>query len=543
MSLPVPLTVTLRTGRRVMAVTRQVRDLRFRSVVPGGFASAQIALDRPLTLQPDEVGYFGRLVIADGRSGMVVWEGLLQDPGRSAGPDGQVWDIAAIGPAGHAQDIRAPLVYAYRDLSHYQRTAASKEAGRVNQDEHSDGSPAILLGADTGTWNASDSIRTTSKWVVEAGQNLARVNWQMVGGSGSANWVMEGYVWFGTSTLIRSVTLTTTPQGLAARVVGTNWTHPQQRLELRLSSNTAAQVGNDTRWARFWDVRVRATLFDASGVEITSGASYTSDTVTVAEVVRDLLGRRLPLFDGPNATIATITEPLEQLVYTNGATAGDVLDDLMLLHPQYYWAAWERNPATDKFRFELSAWPSEIRYEADVVDGYSAPGSAEGLYNAVTVLWRDSGGTIKRTRVTSTVQALTDAGITREETLSLGEEIGTLTAATTAGTNFLADHAEAPNAGSLTITRPVLDRVAGRYVAPWEIRPGHLIRVRGILPRLGALNAVARDGVTVFRVVAVEFRAGDASATLELDEPARSVPRLLSVLPLPRQGARSVRGR
>lgn len=530
MSLPIPLSVTLSTSRVSRRITSQVRDLSFRSAIPGGFASAQISLDRPLSIQPDEIAYYGRLMVHDTRNGQVVWEGLVQDPGRSAGVDGQVWDIAAIGPAGHARDVRAPLIYVYRDLSHWQRTAATKESGRFSQDEHSDGSPALLMVADTGTWNAADNIRGTSKWVLEAGQNLARVNWRMVGGSGSANWLMQGFVWFGVGTEVRSTTLTSVEQGLSARVVGTHWTHPQQRLDLRLRCDTAGQSGFDFRWARFWDVRVRATLYNASGSEIVTGASYTSDNVTVAEVITDLLGRRLPLFDGPNASIASIAETIEQLAYTGGVTASEVLDDLITLHPTFYWAAWERNAVSGKHRFEWVEWPDEVRYEADVNDGYTAPGSAEGLYDAVTVLWRDPGGTIRRTRVTSSVQSLTDAGITREDTLSLGAEVQSSGGATVAGTQWLADHAEPPNAGTLTIARPILDLVSGHVVAPWEIRPGSLIRVRGILPRVGALNATSRDGVTIFRVVATTFRAQDASTTLELDTPAPSVSRSLADL-------------
>jgi hypothetical protein len=66
-------------------------------------------------------------------------------------------------------------------------------------------------------------------------------------------------------------------------------------------------------------------------------------------------------------------------------------------------------------------------------------------------------------------------------------------------------------------------------VMPWEIRPG-LIRVRGILPRIDALNASDRDGVTVFRIVSAEYRASDAAATLELDSYARTVPRMVADL-------------
>jgi hypothetical protein len=80
------------------------------------------------------------------------------------------------------------------------------------------------------------------------------------------------------------------------------------------------------------------------------------------------------------------------------------------------------------------------------------------------------------------------------------------------------------------IARPIHDILAGRMVQPWEIRPGTLIRVRGILPRPDSLNATARDGLTVFRIVSVEFRASDAAAVLELDSYSTSVARALADL-------------
>ena len=42
-------------------------------------------------------------------------------------------------------------------------------------------------------------------------------------------------------------------------------------------------------------------------------------------------------------------------------------------------------------------------------------------------------------------------------------------------------------------------------VQPWELRPGKLIRVRGIQANADALNSTERDGVTVFKVIAVRL--------------------------------------
>jgi hypothetical protein len=70
----------------------------------------------------------------------------------------------------------------------------------------------------------------------------------------------------------------------------------------------------------------------------------------------------------------------------------------------------------------------------------------------------------------------------------------------------------------------------GRQVAPWEIRPGRLIRLRGVMPHTDSLNATARNGITVFRVKSVEFNAADYTAHLELDAFAPSIVRALAVL-------------
>jgi hypothetical protein len=47
---------------------------------------------------------YARVYILDTRSGDTVWEGSLEDPGRSSTSDGQTWQVTAIGPSGHAKD-------------------------------------------------------------------------------------------------------------------------------------------------------------------------------------------------------------------------------------------------------------------------------------------------------------------------------------------------------------------------------------------------------------------------------------------------------
>jgi hypothetical protein len=272
---------------------------------------------------------------------------------------------------------------------------------------------------------------------------------------------------------------------------------------------------------------VRGLLKDASGSDITSG--YVSDYVNVQEVVADLLGRLLPKFDGPNAVITSDVFPIEQLAYPDGASAQKIFEDLMLMLPAYYWAAWESGD-NGLHRFEWVPWPTDVRYEAPTHDGYDSPGSAGELYNAVSVRWRNAGGVGQTTRRTSAVAELSAADLTREFYIDLGDEVGNATNAVQVGDQFLAEHAVPLNTGSLTVSRPITDFQTGRQVMPWEIRPGHLIRVRDVMPRVDALNPNGRDGVTIFRVAGVEFNAAQASATLELDTYPATVARAVANL-------------
>ena len=53
----------------------------------------------------------------------------------------------------------------------------------------------------------------------------------------------------------------------------------------------------------------------------------------------------------------------------------------------------------------------------------------------------------------------------------------------------LADHKVPPSGGRLTVARRIWDRIDGRFVMPWEIKPGELVRIVGVHSRPDALNA------------------------------------------------------
>lgn len=530
--MTIDLAVRLSTSRTDRHVTADLRDLTFRETAVGGFAHATMSLDRPLHIQPDEIAYYGRVYVYDARNGRTVWEGRLEDPGRGARGDGTVWRLTAMGPAAHAHDRTVPLVYADRRLDAWVTANAAARYIQMSRRvrEGSGAEPVLQAQVPRNTvWVNGHVGRWAYRAVADAGMALGRVSASWDTGSTSA----DQQVRLGTDTTFTGFssldtdtwntaggTLAASRGGSPAITAG----HTFAFLDvIRNTSNLT--VADETVWAELYAVVVRGLLKDAAGADITTG--YTLDTVLASQVVADLLGRLLTAYDGAAATVATTTYPIEQLAYPDGTDAARVLDDLMKLEPAFRWGAYESNTA-GKHRFEWVAWPSTVRYEVDATDGFDSPGSADGLYNAVAVRWVDELGQVRTNRRTSTVGVLTDAGLTREAFVDLGDEVGTSGNADRAGDQFLAEHQFAPNAGRLVVARPVLDLDAGRMVMPWEIRPGHLIRVRGVLPRVDALNATARDGATVFRVWSREYSTAAAAATLELDSYAPSTARALA---------------
>lgn len=527
----VPLVVRLSTGRSDVHVTRDVRDLSFRSTIPGGFASCNISLDRPLSLDPDEVQLYGDLFIYDGRNGEVVWQGRLEDPGRGSGPQGETWSIAAAGPSAHARDRQLPLIYIDRVLDGRWfriggENASAKGAGFQDGFGPDDDDQAAYQIAAPETSVVANGLHFGRwyRYIEEAGQKLARFSYDVIAGKIDTNWRTEAIVRdpsLGSGTLVFQTTFSTS-RATKAAVVVTDFPNSRAELELRmLRANSGITVADDNTWTQMRDVIVRSLLLDATGAEITTG--YTNDYVLASEVVKDLLGRLLDQFDGANATVTATTKQIDQLAYPDGATPERILADLMAIEPTFYWAAWEGDPA----RFEWKTWPTSVRYEATARGGFQSPASAAGLFNRVSLRWRDAYGVIRITVRTNTVAVLDDASLTREAFIDLADEFGSSSIADDVGDAFLTEHNQPPNAGTLTIREPIFDADRGRLVDPWEVRPGHLIRVRDVKPRVDALNPTDRDAVTVFRIVAVGYNAAENAATLELDSRPRELAGLL----------------
>jgi hypothetical protein len=528
MTLPIPLTVRLSTGRAERHITADLHDLSFRTVVPGGFASARFTLSRPLTIQPDEIAYYGRVYIYDARTGRVVWEGRLEDPGRGAGGSGEVWDLAAVGPAAHAQDRTFPYIMVHTNVSDWQKAeylTNDMRGGTVEVTDFGGIGIACRLPSNTDI-PANARAAALYNGILEAGQELALISYNWDCGMTSAAFAQRCTT--EDATVVYESDADTAGGG-STMVVGTNWTLGQASPRLAFQWDGAASTtgAHDGHWAFFKDVVLAAIRYTKAGSKITSGYTAANALVYADQVVADLLGRILNQYDGANAAIAATTYGMDQIAYDHGVTAAAVLDDMMLIEPTFFWAAWESNTA-GKHRFEWREWPTTVTYEATVEDGYTSSGSSEGLFNEVRVSYEAPNTLIVTRKRTQTVPELTAAGLTRTGHIALGKEIGSNANAIRVGDQFLADHLTPSNHGQLTVARPVYDHDRGAMVQPWEIRPGKLIRVRGILANSNALNATSRDGVTIFKVIAVDYDASSAAATLELDSQPLTLTHLLA---------------
>jgi hypothetical protein len=535
---PLSLAVRLVTIRSDIHIEDQIRDLTFRIVIPGGFASATFSLDRPLSVIPNEIALFGKVYVYDTRHGATIWEGLLEDPGRGASEQGEIWELTAIGPSAHVRDRFAPYILVDKSLERWHRSRYSTSAAETTVGELNDGitgadeTPALIIHASEGTtittsW-AGDWIYRS---ILYAGQKIARIRADHREDGTSTNykvgiWARVGN---GVANYSQLNNWSPTPATLAANLGSSGWVIGSNAVSFRAQRDNSSTTADAFATAYFYNIVIRAGVKNADGTDNDSLVGYNVNNIDPVEVVADLLGRFLPRYDGANAELIGSGVDIDQLAYPDGVTPGEVLDDLGSYDPGFYWAAWESNTA-GKHRFEYIPWPTTVRYEATTVDGFNSPGSAVDLYNRVHIRWRDETGRIRNTIRTQTVPELTAAGITRQFWIDLSDETGSESNAQYTGDNFLEEHRYPPNAGTLTVKRPIVDNLTGRMVMPWELLPGHLIRVVGVVPRVDSLNPSARDGVTVFKVVSMDYSTASASATLELDSYSRTVARALASL-------------
>ena len=524
--MSLPLSVFIGTDH----YTHRQSGLTFRKEAVGGCVSIGTTLIHPL--DRTDIRHFDTVTVCDTRTADVIATAQVVDPGRSVSNEGQRWALTAQGPAVHAQDQQLPLVYITQSLESFRQVDRNNRGWSADvstkPDDSSDGAPdGLLFHAPEGTTaTAGNSATLRFDLVRDCDQYLGRISFDVDGGSIDTDYdlKLQSSVDGAGGSVHYTFSLSTAASTGNAEVVSTDFANGRNVFSFFLTrSSGTGKPSTDNKWAFVYNLIVRTRLMDETGADITAGASYGNDYVLAHEVVKDLLGRCLPEFDGPDAEIDEgAAFHIDSLTYPDGVTPAQVLDDLMAFEKAYRWHV---TPA-GQFRWE--PWPTMVRYEATLEDGGDFPAAGQTLYNEVRARYRDKRG---RTRsVTRTAAGvgvddlyLAPAGKVRSALLDLGDEVGTNAGAGRRAENFLATHAAPANTGTLTIARPIRDLISGRMVDPWEIEPGELIRVNGVESYADALNADDRDGVAVFRIWAMDYASDSNAATLELDTYPRNV--------------------
>ncbi|TDB88362.1 hypothetical protein E1264_11820 [Actinomadura sp. KC216] len=610
-------------------VTRAVDDFSFRSSIPGGFASATITLHRPSIASSPASGHlygadksafdelarlFNRVQIVDMRSAEIVWEGRIEGPRRSTETD--TWELSCLGAAVAASDVQRPMFYVDSSIEswlqrpenfwQFQADEATKTIEVRWEGNLIWPGPA---GAGLGIFTALTHQRAdecnlyigrydatfASSAPAGAGDQNPNHLWNSVFVDGSSDQGGDGL--FHATNFTQNVRHWRRVNGALSSFGETGgWqVSDAYRLEIRMGVGNNAGFGDytsapDKVVGRIANPVVQVLRMDRNGTLLTDPADYPGAYVTVPQVVEDVVGRLLVKgwnsghkgngifgsdkpFPGQVRPIdvhidTSSTAAFTDLTYFDGATAEQILSDMMLAQPDAYWAIWEsRWGATDGegikifpddarndygYRFEWARWPLNWGYQASSLDGLEEQPSGEGLYNyifykhPVESAWDETPG-FKQTRQALSGRHgdsqtfpdffegndLSYATVTRAITVTRDEPAETIGDAELAG--LLSHYRRTGNAGTMTIRRPILYYDPGetsyagaaRMVQPWEIRPGKLIKITDVQPR-GMIQdhsygettpPEAHDG-TVWRVMSTEYSSSDNSCRLELDQPA-----------------------
>ncbi|MFI5955805.1 hypothetical protein [Cryptosporangium sp. NPDC051539] len=524
-SLLLPISVRLTSHLADVLLVEEVRDLTFRTRAPGGFSSATLSLHRPVDEICPEIQIFGRMYVYDTTDGSTLWEGRIEDPGKSSGEDGQVWDVTAIGPSAHAQDEHFPYVPIDTSIDHYVKFGGSKANTTVSTFTDANDNDGVKVAFPGGVAAAAPQyVSARSLRIYNAGLALGSVRATAYASDTSPGWESRMYV-YPAATLIDSTTISTSPTSFFGEV-GVDFAFGQTMLHLRMDRTNPSSPTSDEIWTFWYDIVVRSALVDEEGHPV---SDHSDPWVTSSQIVQDLIGSHTSQYDPLDAFIEETSQHITQLAY-DSTTVVDTFNDLMALEGAFYWAAWETIARSGKWRIEWRPWPTNIKYSAGIEDGWSSPGSAADLYNKVAVTWTNKVGRQQTTTRTNSVPVLTRAGLTRSDRIDLGSEIGSAAAAISTGDAYLGEHAMPSQNGRLTIARPVPNFETGHQDPPQKIRAGGLIQVRGVDPLPNALNSDGRDGVTNFRIVATDFRLSDGTVELELDTDALSTSRAIAQL-------------
>lgn len=545
---PAPLSVVLDTLDGPRNITRDVSNLTIKNTSPGGFASVTFDLKRRIDEARLPLG--AQVRVYNTTTGEQVGGGRLIEQGISS--DG-AWNVSCLGEAIAAlQDVeepymvidtnpestsrpipvgvkvkQAPKVSRKRPKKNARSIPGVRRRGykqitgfvfsEVKPGTAPDGSTTegLLFQFPPGATIATNAnVAAQFRGVHLCGMHLGAYTYRHRAGLSASTWKMTARTITAsnaTSEIDRDNDWQTSLAPHSWAAAGPTFDEGRDVLELDARYVGSGGTTGQLAWAHVQNLIIRSRLYGADGT-YRPGVDHCLATVKAGEVFTDLIVRRCPSLKV--GTVVTGAHSFTQLAWYEGVSAKTVLDEVADTDGTVTYHAWEVDP-DGRTPIHLETLPSMVRYELTPEYGYSAPSSTVDVYTRVVIVGVDDSGYERRY-----VQDRTPAGQpARSQTIDLEEEFTDARAEQVADL-FLDNHAAAPNAGTVTVARPVLDLWTGRYVDPSAIRSSHLCRLRGVQPNPNSLNPDARqDGVTIFRIVSSTYSDESGTASLELDSP------------------------
>lgn len=252
-------------------------------------------------------------------------------------------------------------------------------------------------------------------------------------------------------------------------------------LSTKFTDSVGYEVTNENVWMAASRVVVTGQRVDRFGANILLNAVTDGDQIDgkilASEIVNDLIGRCLRgIIDPTLCDVRNDTWRLTQADYREPTTPGEVMDDMLLPHPDHLWRVGRRSLSSGLAPLTWDLWDTTARYVIDSDVQVDLDGSPDPLCNSVTVRWVDWKGRPRSDTFTADPLVYPDIadlqGIREADVIDLDASLGEWDVVQRIGLQMLDQVARRTVAGTITVTRPVLDVQLQQRVPPCQIEAG-----------------------------------------------------------------------
>jgi hypothetical protein len=197
-----------------------------------------------------DLGPQDRAYVYDARTGRTVIEGYLENPTPVDGPDGQQYDVSAVGGMALASDETRALIYVDRDLDGWVQGQLPSSGTVGGQRQRQPGLRVQFPGGNVVATTSNVAAPTTG--LHRAGMNLGAIRVEDYGGKVDAGYQLAAFLGAADTRPRRPTPpspppTSSTPSGSAP----TSPPAPRSRTSAPPAHRGATNVADDTTWTEF----------------------------------------------------------------------------------------------------------------------------------------------------------------------------------------------------------------------------------------------------------------------------------------------------